>query len=90
MNFEVTNNLTDEEILRLYDDIIETNNENFVTWTHWYVRCSNGYSGRTPQMWFYENWRCCSNNAYYTGGCQKDATLNVCGQGVCGIECCDC
>ena len=77
-DFSELNNITDENILQLYDDIIETSN-------YWRIRCEDGYTRDTTAAseycltqrcsschirCGYAEWVVCgSTHGYYTYNC---------------------
>lgn len=84
MNFDKINDLMENQIIEMYNDIIETTD--FFTLSYWYVRCDNGISGRSPNLWPYHSDMRCADGVWapFAGG----ATFTVCGN-YNGKECSD-
>ncbi|MBR1908864.1 hypothetical protein IJ818_08015 [bacterium] len=88
MKIESINNLSENEILELYQNVAE-NQSDFITGVVWYVRCYNGISGNSPAIWYCNNGYQCYTGRYgYNTGYQ--ATGDVCGYGNPGQECGNC
>ena len=85
MDFNSIEELKEENIISLYNDIIEGNN--LSSWVEWYVKCDNGktgkfidnYNGRSVRI----GWGSVNYNEYCMTTCPKyfNTTCNVCGTG---------
>lgn len=102
MNYERLDNLSENEIIDLYENIIEYDNTHEISGSNnqyfdAYVECANGRRGRWAKTGY--GWTYCNTWTYYNVGIctsqsttgyfwnDRDCVFEICGKNITGYSC---